>query len=74
MLRCQIVLVKFMEKGTPMQEIRALQITSSKDLKVSVTDRFLVIDFMAHKEFSVKQICFNLDDVKEYACEGVTAP
>lgn len=63
-----------MDKNLPQQEIRSTETLGSVRLQVSRDNKFLIVEHVCAQEFSVKQIGFNLNDVKEYTCEGVLAP
>lgn len=70
-LFCSVVIIKFFDKAAPAQEVRALQVTGARKLRVTRDDTFLILDYFGEMEFSIKRIAYNLKDVKEYACEGV---
>lgn len=74
MLKCQKVLIKFINERLPQQEIMAEHAFLCKVLEIRRDDKFLTVDHICEKAFSVKQINFNLSDIKEYACEGVLNP
>ena len=69
MLKCQILTVKFFKSNEPRQEIRATEQPGGCHLDISREDGFLRVSYISHANFIVKQINFNLDDVKEYCCE-----
>lgn len=71
MIKCQDVLIKFMDKNLPQQEIRSAQIIGSARLEVRRDDLFLSVNHMTPNGYVVKQINFNLSDVKEYVCDRI---
>lgn len=74
MVTCQTVIVKFMNQNNPRQEIAVTHISGGHRLRVSEGDQFIAVDCLTEQGVMVKQINFNISDVKEYSCEGVTPP
>lgn len=71
MLRCKEVTIKFMDRNAPRQEIACTEIPASVMLNVGRDDMFLQIEYLTAKGLSVKELSFNLTDIKEYACTNI---
>lgn len=71
MIKCQTVLIKFVEKGLPAQEVRALTVSGCKYIVFSEGAKFLNLVFVTSEGSIVKHIGFAVGDVKEYVLEGI---
>lgn len=71
MLRCNSVLVKFVDKNLPQQEIHNNEATASVSLTVTRDGNFITIMHRNIAGLGLKQINFSIKDVKEYVCIGV---
>lgn len=72
-MRCQSVLIKFMDRNVPQQEVRALQLTGARYITMSFEaegDKFLCLVFNSLDDRPIKVIMYNLSDIKEFVCEG----
>jgi hypothetical protein len=63
-----------MDKNLPQQEIRHLQTSFSIALTVERDNDFLILSHISQLGFIIKQLNFNLKDVKEYVCLEVQPP
>lgn len=70
-MKCQTVLIKFMERGSPQQEVTTTHVTGGKHITVDYDQHFLKLTHMNAKDLPLKTISYNLNDVKEFVCEGV---
>jgi hypothetical protein len=68
MLKCNTVLIKFLDKNLPQQEIRHLQTSFSVALVVERDNDFLILSHVSALGHVIKQLNFNIKDVKEYVC------
>lgn len=73
MIKCQEVLIKFMDRAAAQQEVRALQVAAATHLEIAVhhDGKWLAVNFVTAKNGLVKQINYNMADIKEYACTSI---
>lgn len=70
-LRCQSIIVKFLDRNYPHQEVRALQVPGCNELFISRDADFLTVLFVTNEWKKIKEINFNIKDIKEYAADGI---
>jgi len=71
MVKCNAVILKFKDRNEPRQEISAAHVSGATKLAVSRDTHYITIDCLTKEGVSIKQINFNVSDIKEYTCEGV---
>lgn len=71
MIKCMKVLIKFMDKNVPAQEIRSLAITGADHLQVNEGFSFITLDCCTKDGHLVEQINFKKSEVKEYVCQSI---
>lgn len=74
MILCNAVLVKFVNQRDNNVEVRAKQSLYADHLRVTRDANYITVDYISKLGYIIKQINFEVNNVREYMCEEVQPP